>query len=423
MSAYRRRERPSEGYRIEPTLPQPWGRVGPWATGMTSKRQAEAVEGWLHQIALERPEIIDGLVTGKFGKKGLQQVWIAKLRGRLDDVVMGLADPLLSAAAEEFRHITKDARARDALGEIPKLAVELEERRAAVEKRPTPRPGTVRLSWLMVPRNVTDLYELAIERGQAPNSVKRSHHRAVSELVGHHYGRTRRKALMDEVRKPSVADEREVRIRPDEIAAVLKECDVEFIDLCALAMLLAVDRGPLLRITPRYFDDNRGELEVLDQKTTSRPRTIRLSTPAWAILRRRCALVHRDTSVFPYTDDQVRHRWEAARDRAAAVESRNRRERGQLGTGRVEAERLLKEHRIVTLPLLRFKDLRHLLPTAWNALGFPHTDLQEIMGHARGSKQTDRYITARVTGERERMDKVAAFLGLDRLHLRAAGER
>lgn len=126
-----------------------------------------------------------------------------------------------------------------------------------------------------------------------------------------------------------------------------------------------------------------------------------------------------DERIFEYTEGKVRHLWDAARDRAAGINSRNQRERGYVDPIRAEADRLLREERIVTLPVLRFKDLRHLLPTAWNALGFSEADLQEIMGHAKGSKQTRRYITARISGDRERMDRVASYLGLDRLHMSA----
>lgn len=69
--------------------------------------------------------------------------------------------------------------------------------------------------------------------------------------------------------------------------------------------------------------------------------------------------------------------------------------------------------------MLRFKDLRHLLPTAWNALGLPPEDLKPIMGWTAGSNMSERYTTARISGDRENLDRVAAFLGLDRLRLAA----
>lgn len=72
--------------------------------------------------------------------------------------------------------------------------------------------------------------------------------------------------------------------------------------------------------------------------------------------------------------------------------------RGAVDQGREQARRLLHEKGVVTLPVLRFKDLRHLLPTAWNALGLPAEDLPEIMGWAKGSGMAERYTTARIVG-------------------------
>lgn len=424
MSAAKRKDRPNEGYRVRITLPAPFGRVGPWQTGFTSRRQGQQVEAWLRQMALERPELIDALKRRDFD---LRTAWVAKLRSTperdvLGELLQGVTDPPLSAAATSLAEQVTDKRVRDGLNQLATLADAVEKARAEAAKRKAPKAGEVRVSWLLEPANVAGLYAAASAVGRSPNSVRRSIHRAVADLLAHQYGKARRNAVMVEVTKPGADDERKVRVTGEEIARVLAECDVEFRELAALAMLLAVDRGPLLRITPRYFHEDAGTLEVLDTKTASRPRTIELSAPAWAILRRRCAGRKVDERIFAYTPDQVRHHWEAARDRAAGVPSRNKRERGTVHPARAAADALLAEQRVVTLPVLRFKDLRHLLPTAWNALGFPEADLQEILGHAKGSKQTKRYITARVAGDRDRMDQVAAFLGLDRLHLKAAGE-
>jgi hypothetical protein len=166
----------------------------------------------------------------------------------------------------------------------------------------------------------------------------------------------------------------------------------------------------------------KGTLEVLDTKTGARHRTLILPTPAWVILRRRAVGRGIDEPLFDWTAGQARHRWESARDRAAGVVSRNRRDRGLGDPAYAKARRILEEQRVVTLPALRFKDLRHLLPTAWNALGLPAEDLPEITGWAAGSNMRERYTTARIVGERENLDRVAAFFGLDRLHLQAIGE-
>jgi hypothetical protein len=179
-------------------------------------------------------------------------------------------------------------------------------------------------------------------------------------------------------------------------------------ELIALAILLAVDRAPLTRIRPRFFNENEGTLEAYDTKNGHRHRTLILSAPAIGILRRVCDGRMPDALVFPWSEGAIRHRWEAARDRAAGQPSRNQRERGAkqhtsdpLPTG------------VVTLANLRFKDLRHLLPTAWSALKLPQRELQEVLGHAPGSKMTDRYITP--VGARDHMDRVAEWLGLDQV--------
>lgn len=420
MAAFKRKDRPDEGYRIWPTLPKPWGRVGPWQTGFRRQRQADEVEAWVREMALVKPQLIDALVTGRLQ---LRAAWIAKLQGTLDDLLLTLSDPPISEAAAAFSKITADERVRTGVLELSQLADAVETQRAIAAERQPPRAGRARLSWLLDAKNVTEVYAVAEAQGWSTSTVKRSIHRAVADLIAHHFNKARRNQVMADVTKPSGSDIREVRVTPDELRAALDACNANFRDMVVLAMLLAVDREPLLRITPRLFDERLGTIGVLDRKTSSRPRTIELSTPALAILRTRCAGLSSDERIFPWTVSQVRHHWETARDVAAGRPSRDRRRRGvgDDATGEHAAE-LFTTQRIVTLPLLRFKDLRHLLPTAWNALGLPAQDLKGIMGWARGSKMDERYTTARIQGDRESLDKVAAFLGLDRYPLRAVGE-
>lgn len=409
-----------------PTLPH-FGRIGPLATGATTKAQSERIENWLKEAALERPQLIRGLLEKRYD---LPELWVAKQLDQLDELLLQAKDPLLSAAATAFAEVSKDARVKDGLGHLAELADQVEKRRAEAEERRAPAPGSLRLSWLRVPTNVTELYDVAEKRGMSAGSVRRSIHRAVADLLAHHFGKAKRNAVMVDVAKPQANDEREVRITPGEIQRLLDAFDPEFRDMVALAILLGVDQAPLTLITPRFFHEEVGTLEVLDRKTASRPRTIELSTPALVILRRRCSGHGLDEPVFPFTQWQVRHRWEEGRNRAAGRPSRNQLvPRGRKKNlppapdpvGEV-AERLLEEKGIVTLPVLRFKDLRHLVPTAWNALRLPSEDLSGIMGWAKGSNMGERYTTARIQGDRENLDQVAAFLGLDRYHLKASGE-
>ncbi len=397
MAAFKRKDRPNEGYRIWPTLPKPWCRVGPWQTGFRTKRQADDVELWVLDLARTRPAIIDALVAGKFS---LQDAWIARLRGTLDDMVRGISDPLIAEAATIQ---VDDERVRQGLRVIATLA------------------GKERMSWLLTPTNVAALYAKAGEQMSA-GSVRRSVHRAVAELLTQHYGKARRDQVFVDVEKPQQDDVREVRVTADELSAVISACTPVFRDLPVLAMLLAIDREPLLRITPRFFNEQLGTLEVLDRKTTSRPRVIELSTPALAILRQRCADRDIDEAIFHFTSSQIRNHWEAARDIAAGRPLRGARRGGATDPVGEKALDLYARVRVVTLPILRFKDLRHLLPTVWNALGLPAEDLKPIMGWARGSNMSERYTTSRIQGDRQNLDRVAAFLGLDRYPLRAVGE-
>jgi hypothetical protein len=392
------------------TLPK-FGKIRRW-TGINDIRVARAMEAWLLELAVSRPEVVEALVCGKVD---LPNLWIAKAlstpdRDRITELLEGDQDLLLSAAAQVYVAVAKDERAKDGLRRLSALADELETRRAATAGRRAPRSGTVRLSWLLDPVNIAELYALA-EETQSAGGVRRSLHRAVSELLAHNYGKARLHDIMLNVCKPEVSDERHVRVSPDELRDLLNaasEFEPLFGDFVALAILLAVDRAPLTRIRPRFFNEDEGTLEAYDTKTGHRHRTLIVSGPAIRILRRVCDGLKPDSLVFPWSEGAIRHRWEAARDRAARQPSRNRRERG--------AKQKLPDALpagVVTLANLRFKDLRHLLPTAWSALKLPQRELQEVLGHAPGSKMTDRYITP--VGARKHMDKVAEWLGLDRL--------
>lgn len=402
---------------VWPTLPG-IGRVGPWSTGVRSRQTATRMEDYLKDVAVEKPGLVELL---RRGRVNLRELWQAKVQKREDELLQNWEDPLLSDAAKRFEPQTDDLRVRDGLRELNALAQAVEQQRARDESLPVPEAPAVRLSWLLSARNVNEMYTFAIQQGASPNSVRRSVHRAVADLLAHHFGKAKRDFVMVDVRTPGEDDTREVRLLPEEIRLLLKACDSEFRDMVALAMLLAIDQTPLLLITPRFVDLEMGTLDVLDSKNPSRLRTIELSSPALAILRSRCAGLRPDERLFAYTKDQVRHRWEEARDRAARRPSRNLRQpRGRAKNlaprpdpvGEA-AERLLEEQGIVTLPVLRFKDLRHLLPTAWNALALSPEDLKGIMGWARHSNMAARYTTARIQGDRVKLDRVAEFLGLN----------
>src|SRR5215212_9903841 len=110
---YKRRERgKSEGYRVQPVLPRPFGRVGPWQTGSHSRSVAEKIEAYVKECAMSRPEVVDALVRGHFN---LRDLWVAKLQSsdaldRVADLLRSASDPLLSAAAETYKRVATDAR-------------------------------------------------------------------------------------------------------------------------------------------------------------------------------------------------------------------------------------------------------------------------------------------------------------------------
>lgn len=409
---YRRRKgadtRP--GLYTSVTLPR-FGKLRKW-TGVNDMRTARAMEAWLLELAITRPKVVETLVSGDID---LPQLWIAKAestpdRDRIEELMEEKNNPLLSVAADAYRLKATDARVKDGLKRLSPLADGVERRRAEAAKRNPPKEGILRLSWLLIADNVSDLYELAQET-QSAGGVRRSIHRAVSELLEDNFGKVRVHNLMLDVRKPEVSDERKVRVSPPELQTVLKvaaETEPLFRDFVALAILLAVDRAPLMRIRPRFFDAEAGTLEAFDTKTGHRHRTLELPALAISILTRLCAGRKLDDVIFPWSEGSIRHRWEQVRDVAAGNPLRNARNRPKKTEGEVDPT--LPEG-IITLRSLRFKDLRHLLPTAWSALKLPQRELQEVLGHAPGSKMTDRYITP--VGAREHLDKVAEWLGID----------
>lgn len=365
MTAYRRKNRPKEGYRIEPVLPQPWGRVGPWQTGLHQMRQADAVESWLQEVARTRPELIDLIVTKRVR---VMDAWVAKLRGTLDALIAGVNDPLLTEAIESYRPLCRDERARSGLDQLAEYA-----------------PVGVRLSWL-AGSNIRTVYAKALE-SRKPNSVRRSLYRAISELLTENLGTKGRETAMAGIRAPSAEDTRVVSRTGSEIQKVLEACQPDqFRFLCLAAIATAIDRGPLLSMTPRHIYEEQGMVGVPDRKNQNRPRLLRVSDIAFVAFRQASKGKELDERLWPWTRDQVRHYWDDAVGNAG-------------------------------LSGFRFKDLRHLLPTLLAELGMDRRSIQAYLGHATGSKQTDRYITP--TGDVLLLNAAAERLGLGKAMVRA----
>ena len=350
------------------TLPAPWGRVGPWQTGITGpRRKAEAVEHWLRQQALERPALIDGLVAGRWS---LRDAWVAYRRGTLDALIAGASDPLLAAAVAEYRAVCRDERARTGLAQLE----------AAL-------PGA-RLSGL-TPTLIQQLYARAVASGRKPNSVRRSLHRAVTELLAYHLGAPARDERMRDVSVPGEDDTREVVVTAEQVGRLLEAAPTERWRLYLLVAIgTAADRKPMLALEGRHFDPRAGTLTLPDTKSRSRWRLVRLAPDTEAALRLACAGVTEGEQLFPWTAWQVRRLWEATREAAG-------------------------------MPGLRLKDLRHLLPSALAAGGADRREIQALLGHASGSRQTDRYITP--AGDPARLAAAAQRIGIAGAHVRRLG--
>jgi integrase len=372
---YRRKDRPREGYRVWITLPKPWGLVGPWQTGLKDKKQARAVESWLIEMSVSRPEIIDCL-TAIPPVFSLRDVWIAKQRGTLDALLLGINDPLLTDAVEAYRPHCKDGRAASGLDQIKEYA-----------------PAGARLSWL-AGNNIRDLYAKAAVyrrkkdpegkvRTRAPNSIRRSLYRAICELLAYHLTEAGRVAAMKEVPAPGEDDTREVHARADEVAALLDACTPLLKWYVVAAIATAIDRGVLLRMTPRHIRDEM--LAVPDRKTKDRTRLVRVSGIAMVAFRMAAMGKGMDERLWPLTIGEARHAYDKTRAKAG-------------------------------VPGLRFKDLRHILPTLMAELGADRREIQAYIGHAMGSKQTDRYITP--TGDVGILDAAAEKLGLTKANMR-----
>lgn len=249
--AYKRPDRPNRGYQISPTLPAPWFRVGPWQTALQRKRDAEQIQSWIQDVARMNPAIIDALVRGDIK---LMDAWVAKQRGTLDELLAGVGDPFISDAVGSYRPHAEDSRVDTGLDQLLRYA-----------------PGRARLSWLEG-SNISGVYAKALET-RKPNTVYRSLHRAVRELLVHHLDSETVRARMEGVKVPS---QRDVRLTPLEVRTVLDATPNDrFRWMVALAMLTTADRSPLLRLTPRHYRE--GLLTVPDTKTRDRRRVLRLS--------------------------------------------------------------------------------------------------------------------------------------------------
>ena len=354
------RKKGRSGYYVRPTLPRV-GRVGPWSTGTGNKKLAQAMETMLREFALLGQQELISLVAS--GQVRLPELYSAKLEGRLEQLQRQAKDPLLKDVISRVLPHLGDERVRQGLKQLCDMA-----------------PARARLSWLFDPKHVSDLLARAVAQDRKPNSVKRSLYRAVSDLLTHELGKSRRMAILAEVKVPSENDTRDVNLSSDQIQRLLGACDSYFRPLVAFALLTGIDMSPVLNARVQDFDPGAGTLWVRDRKTTARRRHLELSTAAQDIVRAAIANKGPEESVFGLTYHMLRHRWDKVRV-----------EIGQ--------------------PDLRFKDLRHVFGGHWVNTGGPLKDLGRALGHKVDST-TLRYTAVQASRLRGHMDAVARSMGI-----------
>lgn len=355
-------------YRIEPTV-EGAGRLPRMSTGTRDKRQAEQMEGMLDQLA--RTGYRDLVIQLRDGQVKLKEVWAAHMSpaGKREQALADLAarkdDPLLSDYVPERVKLVKDARTKTGYDQMLLLI-----------------PEGSRCSWLHDPTHVTDLYEQALSAGHKPNTVRRSLHRAVSDLLTKRLGRSKMLAVMADATIPSGADERKVNLNKDEIAAAMDAADPEFRNALGFALTSGVDQGPMRELLVRHLDED-DILHVEDTKNVFRNRRFKLDPEAALYFRKAAAGKQAGERVFPYTKKQVETRWNHVREKIKRKD-------------------------------VRWKDLRGIFATYYLEAGGSPRDLQLIMGHS-GMSMTLRYVRRMAS---KSGTTVGRAMGLGRDHLK-----
>jgi len=347
MAAFKRRGR--RYYEIEPVLPVT-GPIGRLSARWTSRRAAEAVERALHELDVTGWSDLCRAVRER--RIRVMELYDAKIRGEAALLALRerLEDVELAAVVREYRELVTDRRVREGLDQLLELAPLVAGEAAGLE-----RVDSLMFGWLRQPANLTRLYARAMQT-RRPNSVRRSLHRAVCELLTYRLGRGEMLRVMADVRKPGERDERTAMLTPDEIEAALRAADPEFRPVLGLAVTTGIDRGVMLALRVADYDERAGTLRVPDLKTAARPRTLVLrgepileNAEYW--LRLLVAGRRPAEPLVPLTAGQIRSRWAAVRRRI----------------GRSD---------------VRWKDLRGVFATWYLAAGATVRDCQYVLGHA-----------------------------------------
>jgi integrase len=349
-----------------PTLPG-FGRIGPYSTGLRSKALAQSVEQWLRDVAASDPEVVRGILAGRFS---LREAYVAHKEGRLAALKAMASDPPLREVVRRFRSTVTDRRVQNGLGLLEQLA-----------------PRGARFSYLSDPKRLSDLLHDAVASGLRVNSVHRGLYAAIKAMLVYELGNAEKRRITADVVFRHEDDSRDVTLTAEQARRLLAACDEALRPLVAAAVLTGVDRGPLLRLTPAHVDLAAGTLRVPDTKNRERQRTLELSAAALAVLRLQIAGRSEGERIFSVRGSQV----DKSFPRAAAVAG---------------------------LPGLRFKDLRHVFATTWVQTGGGLKDLGGALGHSKASTSL-RYTASQARAARNQMDAVAEKLGMGRAHLRA----
>lgn len=345
------------------------------STGQSNKATARAIEEALKSRAMTGYVDLVRQVAAK--ELRLVDFYTAHIQGSeaLDALRERQGDPLLAEAVEEYRGRVTDERTLSGLDQLLALA-----------------PAGSRLSLLRSPTALADLYADALAgrdrhgRRRAPNSVRRSVHRAASELLAHQFGRGQMLAVMADVKKPAAKDERVVMLTVAEIGRALDLADAQFRPVLGLAVTTGIDLTPLLRLTDADYNVEEGTLRVTDSKTATRPRTLLLrgepvleNAEVW-LRQLRLWVEEANERLVPLSPRQIRTRWNAIR----------------ADIGR---------------PEVRWKDLRGVFATYYLQAGGDPRTLQHVLGHAAMS-MTLRYLRRIPVGSHRHVSETARRMGL-----------
>jgi integrase len=358
------------------------------STGVKDKKLARQMEAALSTLASSG--WADLVQDVQRGTTTLPELWQARLEGDASLLRMRerKGDPLLADVVAERLPLVTDERVKTGYEQLRDLAPAVE---SSVARATGRRPEPVRLSWLLRPQNVTALYEASVASGKRPNTVRRSLHRAVADLITRRYSRGKMLAVMADAIVPGENDERVVWLSHEEVQRLLAACDVEFRPIVGLALTTGIDRKPMLTARVAHYDAELGQLSIPDTKTGSRPRQVILrGTPllenAEGWLRELVAGKGPTDPLVQMTVSQLRTRWEAV------------------------AKKIGRDD-------MRWKDLRGCFATYALLAGNSVRDVQFMMGHST-TAMTVRYVRRVPVGNKDSLQAAARTVGVYKPDLR-----